>query len=331
VSAAQQPYQLLPPLTEDEYAALKADIAENGVMVPVEIDEDGNLLDGHHRAAIAAELGIDYPTVLRAGLTEDQKHAHALRLNLQRRHLSAEQKRELILAELERNPDRSDRAIAKLIGVDHKTVGKIRGWVNEANATAESDRGGEIPHSWRDGDLTNGHLTDDPVYAVMRSPAELAQDLYISLTDADAKTDTGHWIFCEDLGDAGMDVTRALDSFSKEAHADLDLLRDQQRAQFAARVDEWHRKGLTVAAEAGEKFAAATAGVSTERTVQVGEVDKPGDPGYADFVEVDRSEQPEPAGGEHAKDAYTRSDFDADISALEASASRATRSTGGNR
>lgn len=41
-------YQLLPDLTEEEYEALKADIAERGVMVPIELDEQGNVLDGHH-------------------------------------------------------------------------------------------------------------------------------------------------------------------------------------------------------------------------------------------------------------------------------------------
>ena len=42
-------YQFLPDLTSDEYEALKADIRERGVMVPVELDEAGHILDGHHR------------------------------------------------------------------------------------------------------------------------------------------------------------------------------------------------------------------------------------------------------------------------------------------
>jgi len=43
------PYQLLPPLSEEEYQSLRADIAEHGVLIPVELDEFGNVLDGHHR------------------------------------------------------------------------------------------------------------------------------------------------------------------------------------------------------------------------------------------------------------------------------------------
>jgi hypothetical protein len=119
-------YQLLPPLSAEEYEALKADIAEHGLQYPIIVDEDGNVLDGHHRARICQELGISPPTEVRTGLTEEQKHDLALSLNLQRRHLSQIQKRELIRAELERNPDRSNRAIGRLLAVDHKTVAAVR-------------------------------------------------------------------------------------------------------------------------------------------------------------------------------------------------------------
>jgi hypothetical protein len=89
-------YQLLPPLTGDEYAALKADIAARGVQVPIEFDEDGAPLDGHHRLRACDELGItEYPRVVRSGLSEAQKVEHVLALNLARRHLSREQQVEL--------------------------------------------------------------------------------------------------------------------------------------------------------------------------------------------------------------------------------------------
>ena len=34
---------------EDVYAALKEDIRQRGVLLPIEKDEDGNTLDGRHR------------------------------------------------------------------------------------------------------------------------------------------------------------------------------------------------------------------------------------------------------------------------------------------
>jgi ParB-like chromosome segregation protein Spo0J len=42
-------YQVLPPLSDEEYQALKEDMAENGMLVPVVQDTAGNIIDGHHR------------------------------------------------------------------------------------------------------------------------------------------------------------------------------------------------------------------------------------------------------------------------------------------
>ena len=80
-------YQLFSSLTTEEYQALRTDIAKRGVMVPVELDEQGNILDGHNRAAIAGELGLEYPCVVRTFATEADKREHILKLNLLRRHM----------------------------------------------------------------------------------------------------------------------------------------------------------------------------------------------------------------------------------------------------
>jgi len=80
-------YQLLSPLRPEELAALEADIQKRGILVPVEIDEGGEILDGHHRAAIAARLGLTCPTLVRRFDTEQEKREHAIKMNLARRHL----------------------------------------------------------------------------------------------------------------------------------------------------------------------------------------------------------------------------------------------------
>jgi ParB-like chromosome segregation protein Spo0J len=78
---------LLPDLTEDEYQGLKASIAERGVLVPIEIDETGAVLDGHHRLRACEELGItEYPTIIRVGMTEDEKRQHVLMMHMCRRN-----------------------------------------------------------------------------------------------------------------------------------------------------------------------------------------------------------------------------------------------------
>lgn len=77
-------YQLLDPLSPEEYAALRADIEARGILIPVEKDEDGNTLDGHHREQIAGELGIGYPTVVRRFASEEEKADHVVKINLSR-------------------------------------------------------------------------------------------------------------------------------------------------------------------------------------------------------------------------------------------------------
>ncbi|MDD3653103.1 MAG: ParB N-terminal domain-containing protein, partial [Desulfotomaculaceae bacterium] len=127
MNPAGEKYQVMPDLSAEEFAGLKADIAARGVQVPVEYDEAGNILDGHHRVRACRELGLaDWPRVIRAGLSEEEKWTHARRLNLARRHLSREQKQDLIRAQLKATPGMSDRQIAAGLGVSDKTVGVQR-------------------------------------------------------------------------------------------------------------------------------------------------------------------------------------------------------------
>jgi ParB-like chromosome segregation protein Spo0J len=125
-------YQVMPPLSEEEYQALKEDVAENGVLVPVVKDEDGTVIDGHYRVQAYHELEAEgriaggYPVVERNGLTEDEKRDLAWRLNMQRRHLNAEQKREAIRRKLKESPQWADNRVARLLGVDGKTVRMLR-------------------------------------------------------------------------------------------------------------------------------------------------------------------------------------------------------------
>lgn len=132
------PYQLLPPLSDDDFKALHDDIALNGVKVPVEYDDAGEILDGHHRVAICKMLGLtDWPRFVRHDLTEERKRSHARSLNFARRHLSGAQKQAVIESHLKDSPEVSNRAIARDLGVDHKTVSAARQRLVD---------GGEIPH-----------------------------------------------------------------------------------------------------------------------------------------------------------------------------------------
>src|SRR5262245_15926265 len=88
------PYRdVLPPLTPQERDDLRRDIQANGVAVAVVITDADEVLDGHNRLEIAAELGLDrVPLTVLAGLTPEQKLARAVGLNLNRRHLTPGQR-----------------------------------------------------------------------------------------------------------------------------------------------------------------------------------------------------------------------------------------------
>ena len=116
----------MPPLSEEEYAALRNDIEHNGILVPVLVDQHGRILDGHHRVKIANELGIDYPRDVGEIADDNEAQNLALTLNMVRRHLNREQKRGLIRAEIERTPDASDHEIARRTASAPTTVGAVR-------------------------------------------------------------------------------------------------------------------------------------------------------------------------------------------------------------
>jgi hypothetical protein len=119
-------YQLLPPLSQAEYDALRDDIAAAGIRQPIDVDENGVILDGHHRKQIADELGIECPERVVRGLAEFAKADYALTVNAARRHLDRDGKRELVKASLKLHPRLSDREHARRCGVSHNTVSGVR-------------------------------------------------------------------------------------------------------------------------------------------------------------------------------------------------------------
>ncbi len=80
---------LFPPMSDSEYQVLRVSIEKNGLLVPIET-LDGKIIDGKNRLRACAELGIAPQFVEWRGpgsLTE-----RVVSLNLERRHLTADQK-----------------------------------------------------------------------------------------------------------------------------------------------------------------------------------------------------------------------------------------------
>ena len=138
-----EPVLKLPQLRYEEFVALKDNIAVNGVLVPILVDSDGlkrKIIDGNYRKQIAEELGYDCPEIVHPNLLEDEKRTLARALNLARRQLTQEQKRELIADQIEETPERSNRWIAKQLGVHHATVGAVRGELQSTGQIIQLDR-----------------------------------------------------------------------------------------------------------------------------------------------------------------------------------------------
>jgi N6-adenosine-specific RNA methylase IME4 len=89
---------LLPAMSELEYAELRDSIRDNGLRQPITLHRDGRVLDGRHRDQACAELGI-VPDVVTFEGTDSEALAFVLDLNLKRRHLD-ESQRAMIAAKL---------------------------------------------------------------------------------------------------------------------------------------------------------------------------------------------------------------------------------------
>lgn len=232
------PYQLLPRLTEDEYLELRHDIEANGIRVPVDVDEHGEILDGHHRARIADALRIDCPQRVLRGLSETEKREHALAVNVHRRSLTRQQRRELIAASIKADPEVTDREHARRTGASHPTVALVRSELEtsgdvESSSTRRDTLGRQQPASKParvtettkteyDVDTTTGELIDPADVQAVRDALDehVPDDAYVLAS----------WRkhFGKAVGDVINVITFPVEQVA--AKADADLLGELDRA-----------------------------------------------------------------------------------------------------
>jgi ParB-like chromosome segregation protein Spo0J len=119
-------YQIFPAHTKFEFDKLKNSIARDGILVPVELDQDLVLIDGHHRVRAWNELraeGVrvpEYKRNIRFYASVDERTERAVILNERRRHLDATQ-RKAVARELRRR-QWSVRRIAEELDVGSSTI-----------------------------------------------------------------------------------------------------------------------------------------------------------------------------------------------------------------
>lgn len=119
-------YQIFPPQTKAEFEKLKRSIAKDGVLVPVVIDQRGDIIDGHHRVKAWNELraeGVKVPNYVRSLrhlVSDDEGYELAVVLNERRRHMDP--KMRTTVARQLRRRGWSVRRIAEELDVGSSTI-----------------------------------------------------------------------------------------------------------------------------------------------------------------------------------------------------------------
>jgi len=139
-AAANQELQFHPlanifPLMEgEEFNALVADIKATGLLQPIVLYED-KILDGRNRYRACLAAGVT-PDIIELGeVREVVAIALVIAANIRRRHLTPEQKTDLLARLVAAHPEKSDRQLAKETGVTHPTIAKAR---RKAEATGKA-------------------------------------------------------------------------------------------------------------------------------------------------------------------------------------------------
>ena len=140
---------LFPMMSAEELKVLGEDIKNNGLRSRVAVLEGTNdlLLDGRNKLDAMEAVGL--PVVLedvaisvacgkhRVGF---DPYAYVVSCNLTRRHLSAEDKRDVIAKLLKATPEKSNRAVAGMVKASHHTVEAVRTEMESTGQIAQLEK-----------------------------------------------------------------------------------------------------------------------------------------------------------------------------------------------
>jgi transposase len=167
---------LFPRMSEDELRELGEDIKANGLRSPIVLTDD-MLLDGRNRLDAMELVGVKfelrgtderhrgrpvkdgvcvlyieggrapetgngiYRGILNKTFDEPEgAYDYAISANLHRRHLTGEDKRDLIAKVLKAKPEASNRQIAKQVKAHHTTVGTVRAELESTGEISQLDK-----------------------------------------------------------------------------------------------------------------------------------------------------------------------------------------------
>lgn len=185
---------LFPMLAPDELRALGEDIRTNGLHEPVVIWRDAQghqLLDGRNRLDAMEAVGLDIDRFLASAMryveSPADPWAYVISRNIHRRHLTAEQKRELLAKVIKAGPEKSDRQIAKIAKTSPTTAGKVRAELmangdvsrmdTRTDTTGRQQPGHKpktVRRDWANRALRSvaGHMTSAPITRMITAPVQ---------------------------------------------------------------------------------------------------------------------------------------------------------------
>ena len=174
---------ILPPLSESEYAGLKADILKHGCLSPIVIW--GNMVvDGHFRLAICEKYGLPYKTkeiqfksIEEAMLWVWQHQSHRRNLTLYQRGELALKFKPMIAAKAKNNmsmggrgqcdeltPHNTRNELSQIAGVSEGTLGKAEYLIKHADEETKQR-------------LRNGQTTIHREYNRLKGTLQPSQDI----------------------------------------------------------------------------------------------------------------------------------------------------------
>jgi hypothetical protein len=126
---------LFPLLEGDEFKILVEDIRRHGQREPIVLYQ-GRVLDGRNRARACKAAGVAPRYEEFSGR---DAAAYVISANIRRRHLTTEQRRDLIAKLLKDDPGRSDRQVAETVKASPSTVGTVRAKMEESGDVSKLD------------------------------------------------------------------------------------------------------------------------------------------------------------------------------------------------
>jgi ParB-like chromosome segregation protein Spo0J len=225
---------LVPGLSPEESESLNQSIKADGLCVPIIVNQDGTILDGHHRYKACQKLGIKPKTIVREFSDKLEEQLFVINCNLIRRQLNNFQRTELALklkpilkAIVKRNESlggKGDRNLTPLGRVNDRIgerAGVSRDTASKVEKILENKR---ISDKTKEG-LRSGKLSINEAYEMVEQDQE-GQSLYQKLRKA---------------ADELIKSAAELDNLPKHTKEEKERLRAEEKEKLRAAIKKLFR------------------------------------------------------------------------------------------